>query len=500
MLNANDAALKRQTSFLGQPKGVGTLSFMQLCNSFASYGMSAVLIYYLYTKAPDGLGFTKQNAAQLLSLYSGAVALTGIVGSYVCDRILGCRKSLFVARSFNLFGYICLALPLGVAGYAMAMAFLAVGPMFGGRCLDALIGKFYDKTDGRRDSAFTISYVISNIGAAAPVLSGIIAAAAGYRAAFALCAVFTLLSLILYAVTYKLFFGNIGIEPDDPLPDDRKRAFIIRMAVILVVVIAAFAALFISGVLSIPAFANGVSTASIFIPVVYFIYVYTSPKTEGYEKKKVLCLVPPFICNALTLLVWNQTISILAIFYEEKVNRVIFGVEVSAASFQTIPAVFAVIIGSILTMLWTRLGKKQPFGTTKMGIGTMLWGAGALIIAFLYVAFPGDIKINPLWILLFYAVLMLGEGLTSPVGYSITAVAAPKVFLTQMMTVWGMSMSTGAAFNTLVVNFYKEGSEIPFFLAIGGTVCAIGLIIAVFGKKLAQGMGLDQLENTEAEE
>ncbi len=49
--------------------------------------------------------------------------------------------------------------------------------MFGGRCLDALLGKFYDESDGRRDSAYTISYVISNIGAAAPVLSGAIAAA-----------------------------------------------------------------------------------------------------------------------------------------------------------------------------------------------------------------------------------------------------------------------------------------------------------------------------------
>nr|WP_314461584.1 oligopeptide:H+ symporter [uncultured Clostridium sp.] len=498
MLNENDAALKKQTAFLGQPKGIGTLSFMQLCNSFATYGMSAVLIYYLYANAPEGLGFSKQIAAQLLSLYSGAVALTGIVGSYVCDRILGCRKSLFVARIFNLIGFTFLSLPLGVAGYAIAMACLAIGPMFGGRCLDALLGKFYDKTDGRRDSAYTITYVISNIGAAAPVLSGAIAAALGYHASFIACAVLSLLSLIVYAVTYKPFFGSIGIEPDDPLPDDKKRSFIMKMAVILIVVIAVLAGLFLSGILSVPAFANGVSTASIIIPIAYFVYVYTSHKTEKREKKKVLCLIPPFFCNAITLLIWTQTISILAIFYEEKVNRVIFGTEISAASFQTVPAIFAVIIGSTLTMLWTKLGKKQPYGTTKMGIGTMLWGAGALIIAFLYVAFPGDIKINALWILVFYAVLMLGEGFTCPVGYSITAVAAPKAFLTQMMTVWGMSMSTGAAFNTLIVNFYKEGHEISFFTVIGSTVCAVGLFVALFGKRLAQGMELNQLEDKEA--
>ena len=104
-MNEHDEALRKQTAFLGQPKGVGTLSFMQLCNSFASYAMSAVLIYYLYANAPEGLGFSKANAAQLISLYSTVVVLTGIVGSFVCDRILGCRKSLFIS---SLHYWICM--------------------------------------------------------------------------------------------------------------------------------------------------------------------------------------------------------------------------------------------------------------------------------------------------------------------------------------------------------------------------------------------------------
>ena len=197
----------------------------------------------------------------------------------------------------------------------------------------------------------------------------------------------------------------------------------------------------------------------------YLVVIYRSKKTEPHEKKKILCLVPPFICNAVTLLIWTQTISILAIFYEEKVNRVLFG-------------------------------KKQPYGTTKMGIGTIFWGFGALIIALLYVIYPGDAKVSAWWIVLFYAILMLGEGFTCPIGYSITAVAAPKAFMTQMMTIWSMSQSTGAALNTLLTNFYKEGSEIPFFVAIGLGVCAVGAVVAIFSKKLAVGMGLDK--NAEA--
>ena len=302
-MNEHDEALRKQTAFLGQPKGVGTLSFMQLCNSFASYAMSAVLIYYLYANAPEGLGFSKANAAQLISLYSTVVVLTGIVGSFVCDRILGCRKSLFISRSLSFIGYVCLALPLGVPGYGIAMGCLAIGPMFGGRCLDALLGKFYDESDGRRDSAYTISYVISNIGAAAPVLSGIIAAALGYHVAFAACAVLAFLGIVVYAVTYKPFFGNIGIEPDDPLPDDKKRSFITKMIIVLVICAVVLATLFATGTLSISVFSNVISTVSIIIPIVYLVVIYKSKKTEPHEKKKILCLVPPFICNAVTLLI-----------------------------------------------------------------------------------------------------------------------------------------------------------------------------------------------------
>ena len=491
-MNQYDEALKKETAFLGQPRGVGTLSFVQLCSSFSNYAMNAVMIYYLYANAPAGLGFDKADAAQLISLYATVVGMTTIIGSYVCDRILGCRRSLLVARVTGFIGYTLLAFPLGVVGYAAAMGCMVFGSLFAGRCIETLIGKFYDENDGRRDSAFTISYVISNIGAAAPALAGVIAAKCGYHAAFALSAVLSFLGTVAYIATYKKFFGNIGLEPDDPLPADKKRSFVVKMLIVVAIVGTVLAVSFATGKLKISSFAKVVSTISIFIPLAYLVFIYSSKKTEKHEKKKVLCLLPPFICNAVTLLIWTQTISILAIFYEEKVNRVIFGVEIPAASFQTIPAIFAVCFGSLLTMLWTKLGKKQPFGTTKMGFGTILWGLGAMIIALLYIIYPGDAKVNAWWIVLFYVVLMFAEGFTCPIGYSITAVAAPKAFVTQMMTVWSMSQSVGAALNMILVNFYKEGSEVPFFIGIGAVVAILGAVVLAFSKKLAEGMGMER--------
>ena len=106
-----------------------------------------------------------------------------------------------------------------------------------------------------------------------PVLSGAIAAALGYHVAFAACAVLAFLGIVVYAVTYKPFFGNIGIEPDDPLPDDKKRSFITKMIIVLVICAVVLATLFATGTLSISVFSNVISTVSIIIPIVYLVVI-----------------------------------------------------------------------------------------------------------------------------------------------------------------------------------------------------------------------------------
>lgn len=493
VVTQEEEKLRSQTSFLGHPKGIGTLSFMQLCNSFAQYGMSAILVYYLYAAAPGGLGIPKENAAQLVSLYSAISILTGLVGSYVADRILGPRKSLGISRIVQTIAYICLALPfLGIYGYAASQFLLCFAGMLVGRSLDALIGKMYDRNDKRRDGAYTITYIISNIGAAAPVISGSVALATGYHVAFTLSAVFAGVGTIAYFLTEKKFFGTIGLEPDDPIPDDKKRGFMVKFIVAVIVVVVVLAALFMTGTLSISVFANFMSTAAIFIPVIYLIYIIKSQKTTKEEAKHVLNLIPLFVCNCLAMLVWTQSTSILAIYAEESVNRNLFGFEITPAAFQTFPAILAIFWGSVVTALWTKLGNRQLSAPGKIGFGTVLWGLGPIFMVIPFTIYgPGE-KASPLWLIMFYVIIILGEAFTSPVGYSSASLVAPKAFATQMITVWSLSQSTGAALSTLAVNFYKKGSETSYFLLIGGVTCVIGFVVGMMRKKIARGMGMTE--------
>lgn len=44
----------------------------------------------------------------------------------------------------------------------------------------------------------------------------------------------------------------------------------------------------------------------------------------------------------------------------------------------------------------------------------------------------------------------------------------------------------------ILVNFYKEGSEVPFFIGIGAVVAILGAVVLAFSKKLAEGMGMER--------
>lgn len=486
-----EALLRKQKSFLGHPKGIGTLSFMQLCNSFAQYGMSAILVYYLYAAAPEGLGFSTDIAAQLVSLYSAVSILTGLVGSYVADRVLGPRKALGFSRIVQTVAYLCLAIPaLGIYGYAASQFLLCFASMLVGRSLEALVGKMYDRNDNRRDGAYTIVYIISNIGAAAPVVSGTVALASGYHAAFGLSAVFAAVGTIAYFLTEKRFFGTIGLKPDDPIPEERKKSFMTSFVLIVALVVAVLAVLFITGTLPIGIFVNVMSTVAIFIPILYLVYIIRSRKTTREEAGHVMNLIPLFVCNCLAMLVWTQSTSILAIYAEERINRNLLGIEITPAAFQTLPAVLAIIWGSVVTALWTRLGNRQISAPGKIGIGTVLWGLGPIFMILPFQLYGADEKASPLWLMIFYLIIILGEAITNPAGYSSASLVAPKAFATQMLTVWGLSQSTGAALSTLAVNFYKEGSESAYFLLIGGITCVAGLAVTLAHKRIAAGMGL----------
>jgi POT family proton-dependent oligopeptide transporter len=284
--------------------------------------------------------------------------MAGIVGGYVADRLIGVRKALYINFTVKTIGYLMLAFPGGPGMYFASQCCLLVAAMCAGTSLYALAGKLYGKTDSRRDSGFSIMYIMNNVGAVAPVITGTIALILNYHAGFLFAAVIQGLGLVVYALTAKKVFGDAGMEPDDPAPANERKKLSFTIAAILVGVIVIVGGLFKTDILTPTSFCNNISAISIFIPMCYLFLIITSKKTSKEEARRVGPFIWIFVCNCFNMMIWWQSTSILAIYAAERVDLNLLGFTLTPASFQTVPAIQAVVFGSVCGWLWMKLGNK----------------------------------------------------------------------------------------------------------------------------------------------
>ena len=494
--NSNEAStrkvaeLKAERSFLGHPRAVATLSWLDLCNAFSNYGMSSILVYYLYTQAPAGLGLNQTEAAQLVTLYFACATLCGLVGSYVADRVLGPRRAVGLSRIVATLGYVVLAVPaLGVAGYALSQVLLCVAGMCCGRSVDTLTRKMYDAGDERCDAAFGIRYVINNVGAMVPALSGAIALAAGYSVAFAVGAAISAAGTVGYFLTQKSFFGPIGLEPDDPMPAKQVRGYVAKLAAAVLAILVLVAILLANDIVSISTFVTLASAIAVVVPVFFFARVIRSEKCSPAESRAVKYLIPLFICGSLTNVVFMQASGVLAIYAETSVDRHILGIEVSPATFTTFGAFFCIVFGSVFTAVWTNRSK-QPSASAKLAFGSIIYSAAALLICVPFFLYPEGSVVSPLWLIGFWFLSMFGEAIAAPVGFSLAAKVAPAAFSTQLIMVWALQASVGSGLSAILANFYQKGTEGWYFLILGGVSVAVCGVVLALSNKIERGLGL----------
>ena len=485
--------LQNETCFIGHPFGVGIVSFKYMMGSVTSYGFSAIFIYYLYAATPKGLGLTQLEASQFITLDIALGSIFGVIGSYMADRVFGNRRAYrFCAITAPMY-YFSFAIPnVGMLGLILYCVVGYVNSAVAGSSLYSLLGKLYAQGDKRRDGAFSVIYVLSNIGSMCPVVIGGIALVAGYQVTFFILGVIGALGSIVYLILEKRAFGPLGMEPDDPLPPAQRKKAVALLIAFFIAFGGILFLLFDFKLLTITSFANIVSVFTLILPVIYFVYILRSKKTSDTERKRL----PMYISSAFAMMVWYQATTILSIYAETSVNLVFFGHRVAPSIYMTLQAIFAIAIGTLCAGIWSKLGRRQPSAAWKMGFGTMCYGLGPLLMILPFQLYAPGVKVNPFWLVGFYLIVIIGEAISYPSGNAAASALAPVAFSTQMMTVWGFSGTAGANLSTLASNFYHEGSESLYFLGIGGSTLLVGLILVIFSKRFAKGMGLN--ENAEA--
>jgi POT family proton-dependent oligopeptide transporter len=289
-----------------------------------------------------------------------------------------------------------------------------------------MVGALYDQDDERRDAGFSIFYMGINLGAfIGPLIAGYLAQNVNWHLGFAIAGVGMLLGLIQYVV------GRNRLKPAlERLAQTEKQQKVVD---------------------------SGGFTAT--------------------EWKRIGAIVIFFVFSAVFWGAYEQAGSTLNLFADRYTRLTAFGFSFPSSWFQSVPAIFVVVLAPCFAWLWVKLGDHEPSSPTKFALGLLFVGLAFLLLVPAAMAAQGSaIRVSPWWLVGSYLVQEFGELCLSPVGLSLVTKLAPVRVVGLMMGVWFLSISAGDKLAGFAAGFFST-MPLP---SLFGWVAGIALVAAFF--------------------
>ncbi|MFD1779488.1 peptide MFS transporter [Fredinandcohnia salidurans] len=479
-----------QKGFFGHPKGLFTLFFTEFWERFSYYGMRAILLFYMYYEVSDGgLGLDQHTAMAIMSIYGSLVYMSGVIGGWLADRIFGTSKAVFYGGILIMLGHIALAIPGSVSLFFVSMVLIVLGTGLLKPNVSSVVGEIYSEKDTRRDAGFSIFYMSINLGGfLSPLIVGEVGLKHNFHWGFAIAAIGMFFGLLFFVFTKKKNLGLAGTIVPNPLAPNEKKKVYTQIAVGLIVVAILIAVGIPAGFLTFDSFIALIGILGFLIPTIYFVTMYRSSKTSDVERSRVLAYIPLFLAAVMFWSIQEQGATILANYADTRTQLQFAGFDISPAWFQSLNPLFIIMFAPVFAWLWVKLGNRQPSVPKKFSLGLLFAGLSFLVIL-LPAYFGGtDSLVNPLWLVLSYFIVVIGELLISPVGLSATTKLAPAAFTAQMMSLWMLSNAAAQALNAQLVKFYTPETEMTYFGVIGGASIVLGIILLFVSPKIQKFM------------
>ncbi|AEI46400.1 peptide MFS transporter [Paenibacillus mucilaginosus] len=475
-----------QQGFFGHPKGLFTLFFTEFWERFSYYGMRAILVFYMYYEvSKGGLGMDEGTALAIMSIYGSLVYMSGIIGGWLADRIFGTSKAVFYGGILIMLGHILLAIPGSAAILFVSMALIVLGTGLLKPNVSSIVGEIYSEGDHRRDAGFSIFYMGINLGGfLAPLIVGTLGMKYNFHLGFGLAAVGMLLGLTVFILTKKRNLGLAGTFVANPLTPEEKRSAFTRLGLGALIAAILVAVAIPSGLLTFRSFIALVGLLGILIPTLYFIVMYRSPKTTAVERSRILAYIPLFIASVMFWAIQEQGSTILANYADKRTQLDFAGLHISPAWFQSLNPLFIILFAPVFAWLWVKLGDRQPTIPRKFSLGLLFAGLSFLVILLPAYFGGSDALVNPLWLVLSYFIVVVGELCLSPVGLSATTKLAPAAFSAQTMSLWFLSNAAAQAINAQIVKFYTPETEMVYFGVIGGASILLGILLFLLSGRI----------------
>ncbi len=305
-----------------------------------------------------------------------------------------------------------------------------------------------------------------------------------FHLGFSIAAVGMFLGLVLFMVTRKKNLGLAGTIVQNPIPTTQKKKLFTQIGIGLVVLAVLITIGITTGILTFDVFIKIVGVLGLLIPTMYFVVMYRSPKTTAVERSRILAYIPLFIASIMFWAIQEQTSTVLASFADKRTQLEFAGISISPAWFQSLNPLFIIALAPAFAWLWLKLGNRQPSIPQKFSLGLLFAGLSFLVILLPAYFGGSDSLVNPLWLVLSYFIVVIGELCLSPVGLSATTKLAPAAFTAQMMSMWFLSNAAAQAINAQIVKFYTPDTEMLYFGVIGGVAIVLAVILFLFSSKI----------------
>ncbi|MCQ2973232.1 MAG: peptide MFS transporter [Bacteroidales bacterium] len=494
----------------GHPKGLYLLFVTEMAERFSYYGMRALFVLYLVAAF-----FNDSMASQIYGSYTGLVYLTPLLGGYIADKYWGNRRSIIAGGlimavgQFLMFASACFVKQSIFAengtidasvdnSFSMILMFTGLACLIFGNGffkpnISTMVGDLYEKTDTRKDSAFTIFYMGINVGAfIAPLICGSLGEGnwmnpAGFKWGFFCAGVAMVFSILVFWLFKNKYLKTpeglqIGLPPRESelrkekdelaeknankegVSNDVKNSPIRLWGCILGAI-----ALFILFAFNSESFNDYISASIYAIAIALPIFIITDKGLTTIEKCRIGVI---YIIAVFVIFFWSafeQAGSSLTLFAEKQVDRTIGDWTMPTTWFQSINPIVVVCFAPIMAMLWEFLGKRnlEPFSPAKQAIGLMLLSLGYIVIAIATKDADQTTKVSMWWLFALYFLHTIGELSLSPIGLSMVNKLSPARLASLLMGVWFMSNAASNIFaGKLATLLPSTNGETQHFLGI----------------------------------
>ncbi|WP_406409894.1 peptide MFS transporter [Streptomyces halstedii] len=466
-------------AFFGQPRGLMTLSGLEVWERFSFLGMQAILVlFFADSVANDGLGMDPGTAASVSAAYGTLVYLVSVAGGWLADRILGSYRAVLYGGILIACGHYSMAVPTATMTW-VGLGLISAGTGLLKPNVASMVGKLYRTEDERRDAGFALYYMGINIGAfAGPLITGWLGDHVGWHWGFSAAAVGMTLGLIQYVAGRRHLAGRKHAAEYALAPGPMRRA--VTLIVLGIVVVAAVAtALALAGWLTMDRFVDVLTLISVIAPVVYFVVMFRSPRVSPEERGRLRPYVVLFLASVVFNFILFQAYSTMMLLASTNARTEIFGFHFPASWYASALGAFEVALAPVVATVWARMGPRQPHASNKIAIGVILGGLSFLLMVLPTSGHADDTyKMAAWWIVGSYLLLGLGDVLLETSGMSATTKLAPRAFASQTMALWFLSLALANGIQAQIVKLYGEVSN-PAYFGVNGAVAVLAGVAVI---------------------